>query len=49
MDVLRAPAYKNMDDDQLRAAITLGKDILEGRASLVELNDRSLKLRGKTR
>jgi O-6-methylguanine DNA methyltransferase len=46
-DVVKAPAVKNMSSDQLQAAITLGEQIATGKANLVELDERSLSLRGK--
>lgn len=47
MKVIKAPAYKHMSEEQLEAAIQLGEDVLEGRADLVELDEASLKMRGK--
>jgi len=47
-EVVKAPATKNMSLEQLRAAISLGWAILTGTKDLVELNERSLALRGKT-
>lgn len=44
---LKTPAYKNMSEEQLEAAIKLGEDILEGKADLVELDRSSLVSRGK--
>ncbi|KAH7336353.1 methylated-DNA--cysteine S-methyltransferase [Rhexocercosporidium sp. MPI-PUGE-AT-0058] len=45
--VLKSPAYKNMSREQLEACIQLGREILDGRADLVELDERSLAVRGK--
>lgn len=45
--VLKSPAYKHMTVSQLEDAITLGESIAVGEASLVELNERSLRLRDK--
>lgn len=47
-EVVKAPAIKNMSAEQLRAAINLGWEIITGVKDLVELNERSLTLRGKT-
>lgn len=47
MSVIKSPAYKNMTTSQLRDAIRLGNEILEGKADLVQLNQRSLEIRGK--
>lgn len=46
---LKGPAVKNMTSAQLQACIALGERIAEGNADLVELDERSLKLRGKTK
>jgi len=46
MAKIKSPAYKNMSKEQLEASIKLGNDILEGDADLVELNEKSLHLRG---
>jgi len=45
--VVKAPAVRNMSEGQVRAAIELGEAIVSGRADLVELDGRSLRLRGK--
>lgn len=45
--VLPSPAYKHMSETQLRAAIALAERIAAGTANLVELDERSLQLRGK--
>lgn len=45
--VLPSPAYKHMSEAQLRAAIALAERIAAGTANLVELDERSLQLRGK--
>jgi alkylated DNA nucleotide flippase Atl1 len=44
---LKSPAYRNMSAKQLQASINLGKKILRGNADLVDLDNRSLELRGK--
>jgi O-6-methylguanine DNA methyltransferase len=44
---IKGPAYKNMSKEQLEASIVLGRQILDGDANLVELNAKSLELRGK--
>jgi len=49
MSKLKGPAVKNMSAAQLQACIALGERIAEGKADLVELDERSLKLRGKTK
>lgn len=45
--VLPSPAYKHMSETQLRAAIALAEKIAAATANLVELDERSLQLRGK--
>lgn len=45
--VLPSPAYKHMSEAQLRAAIALAERIAAGTVNLVELDERSLQLRGK--
>lgn len=45
--VLPSPAYKHMSETQLRAAIALAERIAAGTVNLVELDERSLRLRGK--
>jgi methylated-DNA-[protein]-cysteine S-methyltransferase len=47
MEKIKSPAYKNMSEEQLQNSIDLGKKILNGEADLVELNNTSLRLRGK--
>ncbi|KAI4125080.1 MAG: hypothetical protein LQ338_004467 [Usnochroma carphineum] len=47
MEKLRSPAIKNMTPDQLKKCIALGNAIAEGKESLVELDAKSLQLRGK--
>lgn len=47
-EVLAAPAIKNMNATQLGLAIALGEQIARGETGLVELDERSLALRGKT-
>ena len=44
---LKSPAAKNMSTQQLEACIELGEAIAEGRIDLVELDQRSLTVRGK--
>lgn len=44
---IQSPAYKNMSCEQLQESIALGRKILEGEAALVELDGKSLSLRGK--
>lgn len=46
---LKAPAWKNMSLEQLKAAVDLAESIAGGEVNLVELDDRSLALRGKTK
>ena len=46
---LKAPAVKNMNAVQLQACIALGERIAEGKENLVELDVKSLRLRGKTK
>lgn len=45
--VLPSPAYKHMSEAQLCAAIALAERIAAGTVNLVELDERSLQLRGK--
>jgi methylated-DNA-[protein]-cysteine S-methyltransferase len=47
MEKIKSPAYKNMSKDQLARSIELSKEIIEGKVDLVELNNKSLALRGK--
>ena len=47
MEVVKQPAVKNMDAVQLKAVISLAEKIATGEVCLAELDDRSLKLRGK--
>lgn len=47
MEKIKSPAYKNMSKDQLEDSIRLGQEILDGEADLVELDNKSLALRGK--
>ena len=49
MDKIKSPAYKNMSREQLEQSIELGQKILEGGVDLVELDERSLEVRGKTK
>lgn len=46
-DVLRPPAWRNMDAATLRRAVALADAIERGQADLSELNRRSLRMRGK--
>lgn len=48
-EVIKAPAVRNMSEEQLRRAIDLGKQIAAGDQILVELDKRSLELRGKSK
>lgn len=41
-DVVRAPAWRNLDEARLRAAIDLAEGVLDGSADLLALNARSL-------
>ena len=45
--VVKSPAYKNMTRSQLEDAIELGEKIATGQVDLVQLDERSLELRGK--
>lgn len=45
--VIKAPAVRNMSAQQLRGAIELAQSIAVGEVKLVELDERSLELRGK--
>jgi methylated-DNA-[protein]-cysteine S-methyltransferase len=47
-EVVKAPAVKHMGSEQLEAAIELGERLATGQSDLVELDERSLQLRGKT-
>ena len=46
---LKGPALKNMNAVQLQACIALGERIAEGKENLVELDEKSLRLRGKSK
>ena len=46
-EVLKPPAWRHMDRRALEAALDLAAAIAEGRVDLVELNRRSLEMRGK--
>ena len=48
-EVVRPPAWRNASADRIAEAIELGEAVLEGRANLTALNQRSLELRGKAR
>lgn len=45
--VVKSPAYKNMNRQQLAAAIELGEKLATGEEDLVALDEKSLALRGK--
>ncbi|KAH9224523.1 6-O-methylguanine DNA methyltransferase, partial [Leptodontidium sp. 2 PMI_412] len=45
--VLKSPAYNNMSREQLESCIQLAREILDGDVDLVELDERSLLIRGK--
>ncbi|KAI9652336.1 MAG: methylated-DNA--protein-cysteine methyltransferase [Alyxoria varia] len=47
VEVVKAPATRNMDLAQLRAAVELGEAVARGDVDLVGLDERSLRLRGK--
>jgi methylated-DNA-[protein]-cysteine S-methyltransferase len=47
VEKIKSPAYKNMSREQLESSIELGRKILDGDADLVELDNKSLELRGK--
>ncbi|KAK6437877.1 hypothetical protein LTR95_005931 [Oleoguttula sp. CCFEE 5521] len=47
-EVVKSPAVKNMSEEQLTNAISLAERLANGEANLVELDERSLELRGKT-
>jgi len=49
MEKIKSPAYKHMSREQLEASIALGTRILEGEVDLVELDGRSLEVRGKVK
>lgn len=46
-DFIKRPAYKNISREQAKSAVLLCEDIIEGRADLVALNQKSLAWRGK--
>ncbi|KAI7053837.1 hypothetical protein KC339_g18635 [Hortaea werneckii] len=46
-EIIKQPAVKNMSEDQLKTAIDLAERLASGKADLVALDERSLKLRGK--
>lgn len=46
--VLKSPAYKNMNRQQLGDAIALGEKLAIGEEDLVALDEKSLALRGKS-
>ncbi len=43
------PAYRHAPEPVLRRAVALGRDVLEGRAALGPLNERSLRWRAAAR
>lgn len=45
--VVKSPAYKNMSRQQLEDAIQMGTKVAKGEEDLVELDEKSLALRGK--
>ena len=47
-EVLRPPAWRNMDPERLSAAVALAQRIADGREDLAALNRRSLAMRGKS-
>lgn len=47
MEKIKSPAYKNMSREQLEKSIELGNKILDGETDLVELDNISLRLRGR--
>ncbi len=46
-EAIKSPAVRNMTVQQLQAAIALAQQIAQGQANLVDLDERSLQLRGK--
>lgn len=46
-EVIKSPAVKNMTEQQFEAAIRLAERVAGGEENLVELDERSLELRGK--
>jgi hypothetical protein len=48
-DFIERPAYKNISLEQAQSAVLLCEDIIEGRADLAALNQKSLAWRGKLR
>jgi hypothetical protein len=46
-EAVRAPAWRNLDEAQLRRAIALAEGVLAGSVDLAALNARSLQRRGK--
>ncbi|PVH88748.1 hypothetical protein DL98DRAFT_477371, partial [Cadophora sp. DSE1049] len=49
MEKIKSPAYKNMSREQLERSIELGQKVLDGDVDLVELDEKSLEVRGKTK
>lgn len=48
-EAVKAPATKNMSEEQLQNAIDLGQRIADGKEDLWKLDERSLELRGKAK
>ena len=48
-DKLKGPAVKNMSEEQLEGCLDLGEKIADGSVNLVELDEQSLKSRGKVK
>ncbi|MGF1552781.1 MAG: hypothetical protein ACFBWO_09800 [Paracoccaceae bacterium] len=46
-EAVRPPAWRHAEPERLARAIETGEAVLEGRADLAALNERSLRLRGK--
>lgn len=46
---LKKPAIHQLDETQLRRAITLGNEVIADRATCEMMNERSLRWRGKAR
>jgi len=49
MERVKAPAVKNLSEDQLKGCIEMAEGVLEGKVDLVEMDGRSLDVRGKKR
>lgn len=48
-EILKQPAIRNMNEDQLKDAIELAEKIATGQVDLAELNEQSLLFRGKSK